>query len=151
NQYRIYTAAKLARVLPGRSSRNPARFTRSARQSTIQRHSALYDDKRLPAHYPFVESLVKARTRLCQDALSHFDACFAQPRDASSVMARIHVHRANHYFPDSSVENRIGTWGSEPDCGTGLECNKERCPTRNVGAKVAQTRDLAGFGGCPSA
>jgi hypothetical protein len=65
-------------------------------------------------------------------------------------MARIHVHRANHYFPDSSFENRIGAWGSESDCGTGLECNEECCPSRNVGAKIAQTRDLGVVVACPS-
>jgi hypothetical protein len=65
-------------------------------------------------------------------------------------MARIHVHRPNHYFPDSSLENRIGAWRREPDCGTGLECNKERCPSRNVGAKIAQTRDLGVFVARPS-
>jgi hypothetical protein len=66
------------------------------------------------------------------------------------MMARIHVHRANDYFSDSGLENRIGAWGSEPDCGTGFECNEERCPSRNVGAKIAQTRDLGVFVARPS-
>src|SRR4030095_12893007 len=94
NQNRIYAAAQLACMMPGRRSCNPARFAAGARESTIKSHAALCDDERLPANYPFVESLVKARAFLCQDALSHFDACIAQPRDASSVMARIHIHRA---------------------------------------------------------
>ena len=142
DQNRIYAAAKLACMLPGRRSCNPARFIRRARQPTVKRHAAFCDDERLAAHYPFVESLVQARAVLRQDALSHFDACIAQPRDASSVMARIHVHRAHNYFPDSSPKNRIGAGGGEPNCGTGLECNVERCTSGHVGAEVAQTLDL---------
>src|SRR4029453_10063282 len=32
---------------------------------------------------------------------------------------------------------------SEPNCGTGFECNVERCASRHVGAEVAQTLDLS--------
>ena len=58
------------------------------------------------------------------------------------MMARIHVHGADDCFRDSSLENRICAWGSEPDCGTGLERNVERCASRHAGTEVAQTLDL---------
>src|SRR4030095_8513873 len=112
NQNRIYAAAKLACMTTGRRTCNPARFAVGARQSTIKRHAALCDDQRLPAHNTFIESLLKARAVLGQDALSHFDACIAQPPDALAVMARIHVHRADYYCPDSSLDNRIGARSS---------------------------------------
>src|SRR4029453_18166758 len=118
-------------------------FTRRTRQSTMKGHATLRDNKRPPAQDPFVESLVKARAVLCQDALSHVDACLAQPPDAPTVMARIHVHRADNYCPDSSLENRIGARSSAPNRGTGLERNVEGCASRHVSAELAQTLDLS--------
>jgi hypothetical protein len=115
------------------------------RQSTIKGHAALCDDKRLPAHDPFVESLVKVRTVLCQDAVSNSDACIAQPPDTSTVMVRIHVHRADNYCPDSSLENRFGARSSAPNRGTGFERNVEGCASRHFRAEVSETFDLSVF------
>jgi hypothetical protein len=60
-------------------------------------------------------------------------------------MARIHVHRADSYCPDSSLENRIGARSGAPNCGTGLKRNVKRCASGRFSAEVTETLDLSVF------
>jgi hypothetical protein len=70
----VYVRAKLVRVTTGTKARNPTRLTWVARQSTIEAHAAFSDHKRPPSNNPFVESLVKSRAVVGQDAIAYFDA-----------------------------------------------------------------------------
>jgi hypothetical protein len=60
-------------------------------------------------------------------------------------MARIHVHRADNYCPDSSLENRVGARRSAPNRGTRFERNVEGCASGHVSTEVAETLDLSVF------
>ncbi len=94
-----------------------------ARQSAIQRHSALCNDERPSGDNPFVKGLVKACALLGQNPLADFHARISQLRDAPTGVARIDIYCADNYLLHASLEDRIGAGGSPPDRGTGFQSN----------------------------
>jgi hypothetical protein len=69
-------------VTAGKITCDPTRLTGRPRQSTIERHSALCDNKRAPGNNPLVESLINLRAVIGQKAVSYADARLLQLHNA---------------------------------------------------------------------
>jgi len=74
NKNCVYVRAELVRVTTRTKVRNPTRLTWVPRQSTVEAHAAFCDHKRSSSNDPFIETFVKARTLLGQNAITDFDA-----------------------------------------------------------------------------
>src|SRR5438876_5849044 len=131
-----------------RSPGDPARFAGRPRQSTIQRHPALCDNKWALRDNPLVENLIKPRTIIGQNALSHSDARISQLHDASAGVARIYVSRANHYVFDSSLDYRIRARSSAPCRGARLQSNVKRGASRHTRTEIAKALNLSVIASC---
>src|SRR5207247_2642173 len=71
----VHARTKPIRVPPSSSVSDPARLRWLARQAAIEGHPAFCDDEGPSAHNPFIESLVKPRALLSQNAFTKFDSC----------------------------------------------------------------------------
>src|SRR6266516_1990137 len=122
---------------------DPARLARRPRQATIKRHSALRDYKRASTNNPLVERLVKSRTLISQNALSHFDASISQLHDAFAGVARIYVSCADHHVFDSSLNYRISARSSAPCRRTRLQSNVQCGASRHTRIEIAEALNLS--------
>jgi len=99
---------------------------------------------------PFVKSLVKACALPGQNALSDFDARISQLRDAFAGVARIDIHRADNYFPDPCLKDRIRAWGSTSDSGARFKSNVQRGTGRHGGVEITEAFEFGVLPACSS-
>jgi hypothetical protein len=126
-----------------RSPGDPASFAGRSRQSTIKRHPAFCDYERVLTNNPLIESLVKLRTIIGQNAVSHSDACISQLDNSSAGVARIYVSRANHYVFDSRLGYRFRARSSAPCRGARLQSNVKRGASRHTRTEIAKALNLS--------
>jgi hypothetical protein len=129
-------------MIAGGTSCDPTRLSGRSRQSAIQRHSALCDNKRAPRDNPLVESLIKLRAVIGQNPFAHSCARISQLHNALAGVSRIYVHRANNYVSDSSLEYRICARSGASFCGARFQSNVERRASRNRSTEIAETFNL---------
>jgi len=130
-------------VAPGGRPGDPARLDWRLRQSAIERHPALCDDERAPSDNPLVESLVKPRAVLSQNALSHIHTRISQLHDTFAGVPRVYVNRADNYVFNASADYRICAGSSAPCCRARLQSN-EQCGARRHGrTEIAETLNLS--------
>jgi hypothetical protein len=122
---------------------NPARLDSTPRQSTIERHSALCDDKGAPGDNPLVKSLIKLRAVLCQNALSHIQTGIPQLHDAFAGVPRVYVNRADNYVFNASADYRICAGRSASRCRTRLQSNIQRSARRDGRTEIAEALNLS--------
>jgi hypothetical protein len=126
-----------------RSPGDPARFAGRPRQSTIQRHPALCNNKWALRDNPLVESLVEACAFIGQYAFSHFDARISQLLDAFAGVSRIHISRTHDYVFDSSFDYCVCARSSAPCRGARLQSNVQRGAPRHTHTEIAEAFNLS--------
>jgi hypothetical protein len=130
-------------VTAGGTSCDPTRLTFRSRQSTIEGHPALCDDKRAPGDNPLVERLVNLRAIIGQNAFSYADARISQLHNALAGVTRIYVSRTDNNVSNTSFEYCICAWSSASLCGARFECDVERRTLGHGRCKTAEAFNLS--------
>src|SRR6267143_1036057 len=138
------------RVTAGGTSCDPTRLTSRSRQSTIEGHSALRDNKRTACGNPFVESLINLRALIGQNAVSYFDARTSQLHNPFAGVTRIYIDRAENHVSDSRLEYRVCTRSSASFCGARLESHVQRRASRHTCTEMAKAFNLSVIAAGPS-
>jgi hypothetical protein len=121
---------------------DPSRLTGRSRQSAIERHPALCDDKRAPTDNPPVKSLVNLCAVIGQNALSYSDAGISQLNDALAGVARIYISCAYNYVSDSSFEYGSCTRSGASFCGARFQRNVKGGPGGQWRTEIAKAFNL---------
>jgi len=130
-------------VTAGGRACDPARLTRTSRQSTIEGHAALCDNKRALGDDPLIESLVNLGAVVGQNTLSYAHARVSQLHNTVAAVTRIHVNRADNHISDSSLEYRVYARTSASFCGARLESHVQRRASRRRCTEMADAFNLS--------
>src|SRR5438876_6154340 len=98
------------RVTAGGMSCDPMRLTGRSRQSTIERHSALCDNKRTTCDNPFVESLINLCALISQNAVSYSDPRVSQLHNPFAGVAWFYVIRTDYIVSNLCLTYGICAW-----------------------------------------
>jgi hypothetical protein len=127
----------------GGTSCDPARLARRSRQSAIEGHSTLCDNKRAPADNPLVESLVNLRAVFGQNALSYTHARVSQLHNTLAGMTRIYINRPDNHVSDSRLKYRVCARSSASFCGAGFQSNVKSRPSGHRRTEIAKALNLS--------